>query len=422
MATPSSAQGFEPDAPPPYIATAGAEHRFPLLGRNQKHWGSLAVTSAARSARSIPLFYEEDRLQGTFELADSQSTQSISSIKVSVLGSVVTGPLVDDTAVFLKLPAVLWSRKTSTGHAGHRAWPFSIPLPREVIVGDTAYALPESFLERHTRLSVIYEMSVVVSRGMFRPDYTFKTRFRYVPCTQPTPPSTLRQHAYALGLPLPGPTDDLEGWQTFETVMAHGHVFKSRQAVVRCTLSLATPHSYTRGGPIPCYLTLESGDLPALDFFADPAAVRARLRRCVHYQGVGLSSMQQHIDSSREFVDVAFAVWWKLNREGRPDDNPHTRTLEGEIHVPADVVASARMHVADFSISYSIELLPSSCIQFTPTSQAPLLSVPVTIATMYPTHAPRPVVYAAPSYENEPSTDTRRNDAITYTQLTGLRR
>ncbi|KAJ7177035.1 hypothetical protein C8R46DRAFT_889265 [Mycena filopes] len=419
MANSDSAPGYGPDAPPPYISpTVGPEHRFKFLGRDRKQWGSLALTSAARSARSSPLFFGGDRVRGTFELADSESMDSIRSITVSVVGSIVTGPLVDDTAVFLKLPTVLWSRKALSAHT-ERIWPFSIPLPGEVNIRGASYALPESFLERHTRVSVIYEISIVVSRGLFRPNTTSSTRFRYVPCTQPGTPSLLRQRAYARSLALPGPTEDFEGWQTFVTVMSHGHVFKSRQAVVQCTLSLATPHCYTRGSPIPCWLTLESGDLQALDFFADPAAVRVRLRRCIRYQGMALSMMPTSVDAAQEFTDVASAVWWE-----RPSDTDgaHRRTLEGEIHVPGNVVATARVDAAQFSVTYTVELLPSASIQFTPTTQSPLLSVPVTIATMYPTDAPRPIGYAPPSYDGSGPSSESRTDAMVYTQITGIRR
>jgi hypothetical protein len=82
--------------------------------------------------------------------------------------------MVDDRTTFLKLSVCLWTRKTAPLDAGRYAWPFSIPIPREVTLPMgghlSTFRLPESFLERQTRVTVLYEISVTVSRGMFRPD------------------------------------------------------------------------------------------------------------------------------------------------------------------------------------------------------------------------------------------------------------
>jgi hypothetical protein len=107
-----------------------------------------------------------------------------------------------------------------------------------------------------------------------------------------------------------------------------------------------TQLSYTRGSVIPCWIVLESGDLQALDIFAEPSSLAVRLQRCVRYQGTALVTMQ-NIDSTQSILEVASAVWW-------PHPNQftaYTRTLEGEIHIPSDLASSSVMTLAQFSIS-----------------------------------------------------------------------
>ncbi|KAJ7100930.1 hypothetical protein B0H15DRAFT_464886 [Mycena belliarum] len=385
-------------APPPYVSTnTPAIHRYPVSTGAQKQWGLLTLTSVARSTRSTPLYYEGDSVQGALEVDLADRTSPIKAITVSVSGSVITGPMVGDTATFLRLSTCLWSRKSSAARVGRCTWPFSIPLPRAATIarrGQSATCpLPETFMERHTRVAVVYEVAVTIARGMLRTDTTFKRRFRYVPRTAPPPPSALRQLAYAQNTTLSGPRDDPDGWHTPATVMAHGQVFRTRQAVVQCTFSLASPLSYPRGAAIPCWLVLESGDPHALDAFADPSALNVRLRRRVRWKAT--PGMHRGAgDAPCALADAASAVWWPAPVH---DAAPHTRTLEGEIRLPPTLTASAHMGAAQFSISYTVDLFPPVCVGFTPTGAGPLLSIPVDIVTMH-ADAPRPLVYAPPAY------------------------
>lgn len=82
--------------------------------------------------------------------------------------------MADDRVRFLKLSTCLWSHKTAPLPIGCGFWSFSLPLPNEVTVTTSGqpstFRMPESFLERHTRVTVLYEISVAVSRAMFRSD------------------------------------------------------------------------------------------------------------------------------------------------------------------------------------------------------------------------------------------------------------
>ncbi|KAJ7476345.1 hypothetical protein B0H11DRAFT_2032019 [Mycena galericulata] len=391
MNDPPATQDSLPAHPPAYALGGhhGVQHQFPLLDKQGKQWGILICDSSARSSRATPLFYEDDTIWGSVQMVVEKG-DSMRSVTVKIAGSVVTGSNLDDRKTFWKFSTTLWTRGTSPPEIGHHTWPFAVPIPSEVSIahdGSSAtFRLPESFLERHTRATVLYDISVVVSRGFLRADSTFKTRFRYIPCTRPNPPSALRQEAYRFNHSLAGPRDDPEGWYTSATTTAHGNVFGMRQADVQCMLSLALPLCYTRGSVIPCYLTLESEDLDALSLFAAPDTVQMHLRRCVRYQGTSLAALAP-VGPAESRATLAAAVWWPHPEE----DGAHTRTLEGEIRVGAELVSTSAM--GHFRVEYTVELLPPDSLGFTAANGGTLVSVPIEIATMHVANVPRPVVY-----------------------------
>ncbi|KAJ7904036.1 hypothetical protein B0H13DRAFT_1620928 [Mycena leptocephala] len=410
-----------PSQPPPYVLDGerGVRHRFSLLDKRGKQWGVFTLESGARSANSVPLFYEDDTIHGSFETL-IEKDDSMRSVTVKVAGSVITGTMVDDRTTFLKLSTVLWTRPAAPPGIGRAVWPFSIALPSEVTIlhsgQPSTFRLPENFLERHTRVTVLYEISFTLSRGMFRPDSHFKTRFRYVPCTRPDPPSALCQRAYRLNRPLRGPTRDPEGWETGGTAMAHGHVFKTRQAVVQYSLSLARPLCYTRGSVIPCWIALSSGDTEALEMHASPDALVVHLRRCVRWQNTELPGIQS-VEGTTALTAVALAAWWPRPEDPRTD--AYTRVLEGELRVPDDLVSSSAM--GTFSISYTVDVSPPDRIGFTPVNDGALISVPVEVATMYTANGLRPVAYAPPSYDVfTPRTLAGPSEGAMYTYAGGV--
>ncbi|KAF7363032.1 hypothetical protein MVEN_00655000 [Mycena venus] len=420
MNVPPTAQ----EASPPSYAPNGdrdVRHRFPLLDKRGKPWGILDFGSGARSAKSIPLFYEDDIIHGSLEM-DIEKGDSMRSVTVKVEGSVITGTMVDDRTRFLHLSTCLWTRKTSPPAVGHAIWPFSISLPREVTIPlsgqQSTFRMPQSFLERNARVTVLYEISVSLSRGMFRSDSKHDSdTFHAQSQTRPLP---LRQRAYRLNRPLRGPTDDPEGWETSVTAMAHGYVFRTRQAVVQCTLSLARPLCYTRGSVIPCWITLTSGDAEALELYGAPDALTIHLRRCVRWKSADMPSMQQ-VQGNMSLTAVARAVWWM--RSDDPRNDAYTRVLEGELRVPSDLACSSAM--GSFSIAYAIALGPPDCVGFTPVDRdgdgSPLVSMPVGIATMYPANGPRPVAYAPPSYDNfTPHDVAGPSEGVIYTYGGGV--
>lgn len=111
---------------------------------------------------------------------------------LEIRGCVVTGPNARDRLVFLDISTPLWlkgmpnPRDDPTGPAsqyhgklsGDYHWPFSISLPKEVSLpgfkdkDDTVQTchLPQTFLERTSQASVLYEFFVHIARSTFRED------------------------------------------------------------------------------------------------------------------------------------------------------------------------------------------------------------------------------------------------------------
>ena len=103
-----------------------------------------------------------------------------------VTGRIITGANAKDAFTFLSQTLPIWSRSPdssrvpspSEGATGNKligecVWPFSITLPKAINVPNSSgeacfYRLPETFLERHTKVSVQYDFSVLISRGKLR--------------------------------------------------------------------------------------------------------------------------------------------------------------------------------------------------------------------------------------------------------------
>ncbi|KAL1739641.1 hypothetical protein HDZ31DRAFT_85811 [Schizophyllum fasciatum] len=233
-----------------------------------------------------------------------------------------------------------------------RTFPILIPFPREVAVGGRSVKPPETFVEERTPVSVQYELTVTLSRGMLRSASHIRTPLSYVPSTRPSAPSLVRQLAQEQGYQVPGPMDDPQGWSTMLPAIVKGKVFKTRKVEIQCTLALAKPFAYTRGTALPVALTLRSPDAQALDLLAVPSAIRLRLRRRVHYWAPP-ASRPREVAWSEALTDLASATWWP----GAAATNGRgIRRLAGEVLLPRDLAPTGGVHT--FSVSYSVILLP----------------------------------------------------------------
>ncbi|KAK2460956.1 hypothetical protein APHAL10511_007426 [Amanita phalloides] len=389
------------------VRKESTEHTYQLAEGKNRAWATLKIYSLAKSPKSLPTFIEREPINATLEI-HAEKGDSIHQITATVTGRIITGANSTDAFTFLSETLPVWSKSPESSGipspsqgvsanklAGHCVWPISMTLPKAVNVpgvdGEACfYRLPETFLERHTKVSVQYDLSLVICRGKLRTSNIIKTAFGFVPHTRPEVPSFLRQLAYREGTPLPGPSCDPDGWKTLQPVVVHG-MLKARQVEVRCSLSLAKPLSYARGSVLPCYMTLEGHDNDALDAFSMPTSIVVHLRRRVKYYQAN-SSARQGVAWNESFENMGSAIWWPVHNS---QDDHYTRHMEGEIRLAKDLRPTSAM--GHYSLSYSVALCPFD-LAFGSSEKAPLISEPVEITTLY-AKGPRPIAYSPPAYE-----------------------
>ncbi|TFK40191.1 hypothetical protein BDQ12DRAFT_628002 [Crucibulum laeve] len=398
-------------AQPVVVRRESTEHVYHVADGKSRPGITLKVYSSAKSSKSLPTFFEKENINGQLEI-HAEKGDSIQAITAIITGRIITGAHSDDSFTFLSHTLPIWAKSLDTPRVpspsegtsrtkllGHCVWPLSIPMPRNATIptgpGESrTFHLPETFLERHTRVSIQYDFTILISRGKLRMDSQIKTAFGYVPSTRPDAPSLYRQLAYQQGASLPGPSSDPEGWKTLRPVAARGVMFKSKKVEVRCTLSIAKPLCYTRGSVIPCFISIEGADPLLLNLLSSPNAVVLSLRRRVRFYNKTTSS-RQDVAWNETVDDMGSAVWW-TPLDAR--ESPGSRQLEGEIQLAKDLRPTSEM--GHFSISYSVVLCPFNADHFVSDSSA-LLSEPVEIATMYG-KGPRPHAYSPPAYDPVP--------------------
>ncbi|PPR02623.1 hypothetical protein CVT24_002194 [Panaeolus cyanescens] len=349
-------------AQPINVRREPTEHIFQLSDGKSRPWLTLTVFSSAKSSKSLPTFFEKENITGRLEI-QAERGDSIQAVSATVTGRIITGSSIDDSSVFLSQTLPIWSKSpdaprlpspsegaSSNKLLGHCVWPLNIPLARSVNfpsgAGDTrSFRLPETFLERHTRVSVQYDLTITISRGLLRSDNKLTTAFGYVPSTKPEPPSLLRQLAYQQFLPLPGPSSDPEGWKTLRPVNVRGTLFSKHRVEAKCILSIAKPLCYSRGSVLPCFLTLEGNNTQALDLLSNPGSVLVRLRRRVRFYNKATTS-RQDVAWNESVEDLGTATWWPATDMQNDSTSRH---LEGEIKLEKDLRPTSEM--GHFSIS-----------------------------------------------------------------------
>jgi len=287
---------------------------------------------------------------------------------------------------------------TANKLVGHCVWPLSIPLPLTATVptgsGETKTCrLPETFLERNTRVSVQYDLTINISRGRLRSDNRVRTAFGYIPSTRPDAPSLLRQLAYQQFLPIPNPTIDPDGWKGLRPVIVRGIIAGSQRVEVKSTLAIAKPLCFSRGTVIPLFLTMEGRGSQVMDLLAIPSAISVSLRRRVRFFNSTCTS-REDVAWNENVNDVVTAIWWPSTTQ-EASSVATTRHLEGEIRLPKDLRPTSEM--GHFSISYAVVLSPLKATGFV-SETAAVLHEPVDIATLHPKGI-RMNAYAPPAYD-----------------------
>ncbi|KAJ3564407.1 hypothetical protein NP233_g8318 [Leucocoprinus birnbaumii] len=429
--------------------------------KDGRTWAELKVAADETISKTSPTFIEGSRIEGQVSLYAAKA-ESIHSVIVSVSltlfvqsdwrallnsnhwvdlrqvkGQVITGTHASGQFTFFEVIQTVWSRamgdprkgnvhatagatRSSSPHneklRGTFSWPFSLEMPREVIVsskmmrtGSNLFRLPESYFERHGRASIRYEVCVRFVRGHFRSDDRIHATFNYIPFTIPEPPSPLRRLAYEQGSSLLGPRADPAGWYECRSIKLKGSIRRSRDVEVYCTLYLAKPLTYTRGSVIPCWLRLRSRDAEALESLANPKAIVARLQRCVKATADEIKAMEN--PGWRDQKELSeLGIWWSSI------ESPNTREMSGELHLnidlkPSSAMGEFRIEVMFFvypsmsdlmdieTTQYSVVLFPFDTLAFEMVTTASLVEQPVEIVTGY-APGPRPRMYAPPDYES----------------------
>lgn len=390
------------------------EHTFSLAdGRSS--WATLRLRSSAKSAKSLPTFYERENLNGILEI-DADKADSIHSVSAVVSGKVLSAN--SDVFEFLNFTTPIWSKSpdhprlpsSSQGTSGTKlrgrcSWELGIPLPREVDVNGRMSGLPETFTDRGVGLTVQYELVIKIGRGKLRSDSRISTLFGYVPSTRPEPASPLRQMAYQENSPLPGPFVDPQGWMVGRPTVIRGTLFNSRPAEVKISVFLASPLSYTRGSVLPTYAVIESSQSQLLDLLCSPEALPLHLERKVDFSCKSSSPIPVmsttgtpvgYYPTGERGVGVAMssAVWWRSPSQAA---SPHIRHMEGEIRLPKDLRPNASL--GPFVLSYNVVLGPLNITGFTPSKYEGVFNQDVTIVTKY-ARGPQPLAYSPPGYQN----------------------
>ncbi|KAJ7512871.1 hypothetical protein B0H11DRAFT_1947754 [Mycena galericulata] len=368
---------------------ASTEHIFSPTDGTTKTRGTLRLFSSASTPASLPTFLEGDQITGSLSL--NVFREKIVGLTILIRGEITIGPQRQHRLRFLNVATPLWSKAEGrlgemvTLPSGDCSWPFSIDIPKEVIIPDPdnpgavrSYSLPQTFLERNTRASAHYSISVqIVRSGIFsREDNEHETMFVYVPALRPDPPSPLRQLAYQENAPIPGPEIDQDGWHTCPPVILKGTVFNDRKVEVQCVLSLSKPLSYTRGSVIPCSIIYTCRDVQALNLLCTPSATNV----CLHRQ-VKCRSLSLRIGSSLAVDDVeeiSRAVWWPARSGPQYQDS---RKFEGEIHLPKHLKPTSA--ISHFTLQYFVVILPIKVTGFVSADPHPLIQQEVQIATIF---------------------------------------
>ncbi|KAF7307984.1 hypothetical protein MKEN_01159900 [Mycena kentingensis (nom. inval.)] len=416
-AGPSSSQADAADLPV-YSGNERTEHVF-TLGKDDSEdgaWAKLTLKSNARSAKSTPSYSEGDEIVGSFLLSSAKG-DGIKTISVTLTGKIVTGAAREEVFTFLKHETIMWQKTTSPALVpGNTLFTFTIDLPSTVQIKDAEYSLPESFLERHVRASVSYEIVLRVARGWLRSDNEIKERIRYSPVSYAPPPSPLRVQAYRERTRLLGPEIDPQGWVMTPTVDVSGMLFRTRPVGVRLKMHIARPTSYARGTPIPLLLTISSTDPQALALLSAPASPVVILRRAIRYK-IASSSPTRTADWETTDADLVRAALWPL--AGAPVAGTRTVVLEGEIVLPKGLLASSTMDrfevsvrnfsksrrlvsVSNLPVQYAVVILAFDATGFVPDASesrsSPLLVQPVQITTKPPIDSPHAMEYTPASH------------------------
>ena len=143
------------------------------------------LTVSLSLTRTRVILYRPSQPRSVFSIGTSNLSNLFA---LQVTGRIITGSNIDDSFAFLTHTQPIWAKSPDSPRVpspsdgtlsnkllGHCAWPLSIPIPRTVDAptgaGNTrSFRLPETFLEKHTRVCIQYDLTINISRGKLRAD------------------------------------------------------------------------------------------------------------------------------------------------------------------------------------------------------------------------------------------------------------
>jgi hypothetical protein len=145
-------------------------------------------TAFSRSTWRRVILYRPSQLRLVCFVQTTFYPSQLTPLSRQVTGRIITGSNINDSFAFLDYTQPIWAKSPDTPRlpspsdsalsdklVGHCVWPLSISIARTVDAptgaGDTrSFRLPETFLERYTKVSVQYDLTINVSRGKLRAD------------------------------------------------------------------------------------------------------------------------------------------------------------------------------------------------------------------------------------------------------------
>ncbi|KZW02010.1 hypothetical protein EXIGLDRAFT_760238 [Exidia glandulosa HHB12029] len=385
------------------LAAPATKHIY-SASRSDLRTLSLRLRSYAADSHATPLFLEGAPIEGKVKL-DLTKRLKVSSIVLTVRGferrsapravymSVAETTDVHDRT-FLEETQILWSPTTASSphlEPGSYRFPFRQPLPQTVVAPYGHIPLPSAFSPDNCPIFILYELAVIIRRGLLHRDETLMTSFRYMRRTYAPLPSLQRRLAYEAGSPLVGPHTDPSGWSTLSTLL-QGQI-SGRAVEIQCQVSVAMPTVFPRGYPIPIWMMLRARDRQALDLVTSRGRPQVSLDRVLSWAS---ASTTVQSGSAEEPHQVAAARLWHVSSNGSGTDAACMH-FQGEVLPPSNLPAS--FVAPSFSLGYIL----SFSVQVTGLYAAgaargdPALTLPITL-TSSPGPGPRPRSYApAPS-------------------------
>ncbi|KAL5530469.1 hypothetical protein ACEPAF_6727 [Sanghuangporus sanghuang] len=390
-------------------------HEFSLEDSDRRMWAAVQLYSWAPSAKSLPVFLEEQDVSGHVVL-DLRQPESIKRVEVSIMGFVRA---LHRETNFFRVSETLWDSSSGDPRSpnqhngmkfkgkleGSYSWPFSIVLPREITPGakllrelrlNRSELLPPSLDNLGLNSVINYRLIVSIKkRGLLKPDSIISTRIGYTPITRPGPFSSARRRAYMEKTFIPGPSIDPRGWRVLRDTRVDGTLFKQREISATYTdvmkLALATPLAYTRGTVIPCHLTIRSSDKQALDLLSTPSAPRITFRRKLITRMVLTPAERADLATFPDDQPLSRAIWAPIERSA------NEVTLTGELSVPVSCVPT--FNFGEFRLEYFVDICPPDPAGFQPSTGDILSSTYVQIVSAYAESGPRPRAYITPAHD-----------------------